>query len=54
MVLIKFRLNVLNLDLVYRFEVFFLIVLCVFKVWMEVLDVCLLFLILWLEWEELW
>ena len=54
MVLIKLRLNVPNLDLVYRFEVSLSTVSRVFKAWMEVLDERLSPLISWPEREELW
>ena len=51
MVLVKLRLNLSNLDLAYRFEVF---LSTGFKARMEVLDLCLSPLISWPEREELW
>ena len=51
MVLVKLRLNVSNLDLAYRFEVF---LSTGFKARMEVLDLRLSPLISWPEREELW
>lgn len=55
MVFMKLWLNMFFKDFVYCFKnIFYLFILRIFLVWMIVMDIRLLFFILWLEREVLW